>query len=42
VARTQPEKILKEWVNPATGLMDYQGRNLAFGLGWRATRSAPS
>jgi succinyl-CoA synthetase beta subunit len=25
--------ILKEWVNPATGLMDYQGRNLAFGLG---------
>jgi succinyl-CoA synthetase beta subunit len=33
VARTEPEKILKEWVNPATGLMDYQGRNLAFGLG---------
>ena len=33
VARTQPEKILREWVNPVTGLMDYQGRNLAFGLG---------
>jgi len=33
VARTEPEKILKEWVNPVTGLMDYQGRNLAFGLG---------
>jgi len=33
VARTAPEKILKEWVNPATGLMDYQGRNLAVGLG---------
>jgi len=33
VARTSPEKILKEWVNPITGLMDYQGRNLAFGLG---------
>ena len=33
VARNTPEKILKEWVNPATGLMDYQGRNLAFGLG---------
>ena len=33
VARTEPEKILKEWVNPATGLMDYQTRNLAFGLG---------
>jgi succinyl-CoA synthetase beta subunit len=33
VARTSPERILKEWVNPVTGLMDYQGRNLAFGLG---------
>ena len=33
VARTEPEKILKEWVNPVTGFMDYQGRNLAFGLG---------
>ncbi len=33
VARTEPEKILKEWVNPVTGFMDYQGRNLAFDLG---------
>ena len=33
VARTEPEKILKEWINPVTGFMDYQGRNLAFGLG---------
>jgi succinyl-CoA synthetase beta subunit len=33
VARSEPEKILKEWVNPITGFMDYQGRNLAFGLG---------
>jgi succinyl-CoA synthetase beta subunit len=33
VARTTPEKILRESVNPVTGLMDYQGRNLAFGLG---------
>ncbi len=33
VARSEPEKILKEWVNPITGLMDYQVRNLAFGLG---------
>ena len=32
VARSQPEKILKEWVNPTIGFMDYQGRNLAFGL----------
>ncbi len=33
VARNEPEKILKEWVDPAAGFMDYQGRNLAFGLG---------
>ncbi len=33
VARSEPEKILKEWVNPATGFMEYQARNLAFGLG---------
>lgn len=38
VARTEPEKILKEWINPATGLMDYQGRNLAFGLGLTGTQ----
>lgn len=38
VARTEPEKILKEWVNPVTGLMDYQGRNLAFGLGLAGTQ----
>ncbi|MDD3530400.1 MAG: ADP-forming succinate--CoA ligase subunit beta [Gallionellaceae bacterium] len=33
VARSEPDKILRETVEPATGLMDYQGRNLAFGLG---------
>jgi len=33
VAKSEPEKILKEWVDPVTGLMDFQGRNLAFGLG---------
>lgn len=33
LARNEPEKILKEWVDPATGFMDFQGRNLAFGLG---------
>jgi succinyl-CoA synthetase beta subunit len=33
VARTEPEKILKAWVDPITGLLDYQGRDLAFGLG---------
>jgi succinyl-CoA synthetase beta subunit len=33
VAAEHPEKILKEWVDPAVGLADYQARNLAFGLG---------
>ncbi len=32
VAHDTPEKILKEWVDPTTGFMPYQGRNLAFGL----------
>jgi succinyl-CoA synthetase beta subunit len=27
------EKILKEWCDPLIGLADFQGRNLAFGLG---------
>jgi succinyl-CoA synthetase beta subunit len=33
VAAKQPEKILKEVVDPAIGLAAYQARNLAFGLG---------
>jgi succinyl-CoA synthetase beta subunit len=33
VAAETPEKILTEYVNPVTGLMPYQSRNLAFGLG---------
>ncbi len=33
VARATPDKILRESVNPVTGLMDYQARNIAFGLG---------
>ena len=33
VAEEQPEKILKEWVDPAVGLSGYQARNLAYGLG---------
>jgi succinyl-CoA synthetase beta subunit len=32
VAHETPEKILKEWVDPTTGFMPYQGRNLAYGL----------
>jgi succinyl-CoA synthetase beta subunit len=33
VAASTPEKILKEWVNPAVGLLPFQARKLAFGLG---------
>jgi succinyl-CoA synthetase beta subunit len=33
VAAETPEKILKEWVNPALGLTAFQARKLAFGLG---------
>ncbi|HEY4707574.1 MAG TPA: ADP-forming succinate--CoA ligase subunit beta, partial [Thermodesulfobacteriota bacterium] len=33
VAAKTPEKILKEYVDPAVGLIPFQGRKLAFGLG---------
>jgi succinyl-CoA synthetase beta subunit len=33
VAARTPEKILREWVSPLTGLMPYQARRVAFGLG---------
>lgn len=33
VAAETPEKILKEWVDPATGLMPYQARKVGFALG---------
>jgi succinyl-CoA synthetase beta subunit len=33
VAAETPDKILKEWINPAVGLQPYQARKLAFGLG---------
>lgn len=33
VAAETPEKILKEYVDPAVGFRPYQARNLAFGLG---------
>jgi succinyl-CoA synthetase beta subunit len=33
VAAETPEKILKEWVDPALGLTAFQARNMAFGLG---------
>ncbi|HTA43578.1 MAG TPA: ADP-forming succinate--CoA ligase subunit beta [Bryobacteraceae bacterium] len=33
VARRTPEAIIKEFIEPGFGLMPYQARNLAFGLG---------
>jgi succinyl-CoA synthetase beta subunit len=33
VAATHPERILREWGDPALGLQPFQARNLAFGLG---------
>lgn len=33
VAEETPEKILKEFIDPAVGFQDFQARNLAFGLG---------
>jgi succinyl-CoA synthetase beta subunit len=33
VARTQPERILRETVDPLTGLLPFQSRRLAFGMG---------
>ena len=33
VAEETPEKILKVWIDPATGLMPYQARQIGFALG---------
>ncbi|MEW5719728.1 MAG: ADP-forming succinate--CoA ligase subunit beta [Chloroflexota bacterium] len=33
VARTTPEKIVRVQIDPAYGLLDYQARELAFGIG---------
>jgi succinyl-CoA synthetase beta subunit len=33
VAKKHPDKILREWISPLTGLMPFQARRLAFGLG---------
>jgi succinyl-CoA synthetase beta subunit len=33
VAARQPEKIIREWTDPALGLQPFQARALAFGLG---------
>jgi succinyl-CoA synthetase beta subunit len=34
VAETHPEKIIKEWIDPAIGLQPFQARKIAFKLGW--------
>ena len=33
VAAKEPEKILREHINPGTGIVPFQGRKLAFGMG---------
>jgi succinyl-CoA synthetase beta subunit len=33
VAAKSPEKIIKEWIDPATGLQAFQARKIAFALG---------
>ncbi len=39
VAAEHPEKILKEYVDPAVGFQSFQGRKLAFGLGLDAAQA---
>lgn len=34
VAAATPEKIIKEWIDPAIGLQSFQARKIAFALGW--------
>jgi succinyl-CoA synthetase beta subunit len=36
VAAQEPEKILREHINPGTGIVPFQGRKLAFGMGLSA------
>ena len=37
VAESSPEKIIKEWIDPATGLQPFQARKVAFALGVEGT-----
>lgn len=37
VAATSPEKIVKEWIDPAIGLQPFQARKIAFAMGWEGT-----
>jgi succinyl-CoA synthetase beta subunit len=34
VAATHPEKIVKEWIDPAVGMLPFQARKIAFAMGW--------
>ena len=34
VAEATPEKIVKEWIDPAIGLQPFQARKVAFAMGW--------
>ncbi len=40
VAARSPERILKEWVDPAVGLVPFQARRLAYGLGLESGAAA--
>src|SRR5437763_303761 len=42
VAAKTPEKIIKEWIDPALGIMPYQARKVASGLGLTAELMAPA
>ena len=37
VAENHPEKIVKEWIDPAIGLQGFQARKIAYGLGLSGT-----
>src|SRR5258708_37574884 len=42
VARDTPEKIIKVTIDPATGLMPYQARRIAYGLGLEGDPVSPA
>ena len=42
VATRTPEKIIKVTIDPATGMMPFQARQLAFGLGLRGKETRPA
>ena len=42
VADKTPEKIVKETIDPAVGMMPYQGRKLAVALGLKGDLIAPA